>query len=76
VAVPPTIPLARAVSGLNRGGLTAADLLTLKADRRGAAFGRSRALRLVDREREEFLGLHDLVGEPGERHVFPAPVTN
>lgn len=22
------------------------------------------------------IGLADLVGEPGERHVFPAPVTN
>ena len=36
--MPATVPLARAVAGLNRGGLTAADLLTLKADRRGNAF--------------------------------------
>ena len=35
--VPGTIALARAVSRINRGGLTRDDLLALKADRRGAA---------------------------------------
>ncbi|MBA4186791.1 MAG: hypothetical protein C0467_02110 [Planctomycetaceae bacterium] len=41
--VPATIALARAVSRINRGGLTTADLLALKADRRGAAILTQRA---------------------------------
>ncbi len=41
--VPGTIALARAVSRINRGGLTSEDLVALKADRRGATILTQRA---------------------------------